>query len=137
MSAAPLPELAAISLERDGTMSVQFEDGRSETTSLGQQVFAATSMIESSTYLAQSSRLRSCTTRGDDIVRDLPVPTNLAPLHGYPTNVQRSRALHRALTDRALPRSAGPRRMDREVRAACHRGRRPRRDRDCRSDDVE
>jgi len=41
---------------------------------------------------------------------------------------------HRPLTGRALPRPAGPRHVDREVRAACRRGRWPRRDRDCRSD---
>ena len=39
-------------------------------------------------------------------------------------------------TGRALPRPAGPRHVDREVQAARRRGRSPRRDRDCRPDDV-
>jgi hypothetical protein len=41
-----------------------------------------------------------------------------------------------AADGRALPRPAGPRHVDRDVQAACRRGRRPRRDRDCRPDDA-
>jgi hypothetical protein len=66
-------------------MSVQLNDGRTETVNLGQQVFAATSMIESSTYLPQTSQLSLCTTRGDNVVLDLPAARELAPLNGRPT----------------------------------------------------
>lgn len=85
MDAALFAELEAIHIEREGVMSVQFKNGRRETAGLGGQIFAATSMIESSTYLPQSSQFSLRTTRGDDIVLDIPAPTDLAPIRGRPT----------------------------------------------------
>jgi hypothetical protein len=72
-------------LERDGTMSVTFADGRSVTAPLGRDAFGPTSAIASSTYLPQSSRLHLRTTRGDDVFVDLPQPAEFAPLAGRPT----------------------------------------------------
>ena len=72
-------------LERDGTMSVIFTDGRSATEALGRGAFEPTSVIESSTYLPQLSQLHLRTTRAHDIVVDLPRPNDLAPLRDRPT----------------------------------------------------
>lgn len=75
----------AMRLERDGTMSVIFMDGRSETASLGREAFEATSTIAASTYLPLLSLLCLRTTRGDDLVVEVPRPSDLAPLRGRPS----------------------------------------------------
>jgi hypothetical protein len=71
--------ISAIRLERDGTMSIDFADGRRVRSSLGRDAFGLTSAITSSAFLPQSSQLRLRTTRGHDIVADLPQPADLAP----------------------------------------------------------
>jgi hypothetical protein len=77
--------ISAMRLERDGTMSIDFADGRHVRSSLGRDAFGPTSAIASSTFLPQSSQLNLRTTRGHDIVVDLPKPEDLAPLRGRPT----------------------------------------------------
>jgi hypothetical protein len=77
--------ISAMRLERDGTMSIDFADGRHIRSSLGHDAFGLTSAIASSTFLPQSSRLNLRTTRGHDIVVDLPDPADPAPLRGRPT----------------------------------------------------
>jgi hypothetical protein len=77
--------ISAMLLERDGTMSIDFADGRHVRSSLGHDIFGPASAIASSTFLPQSSQLNLRTTRGDDIVVDLPQPADLAPLRGRPT----------------------------------------------------
>ncbi|HEX5115949.1 MAG TPA: hypothetical protein VFW65_12195 [Pseudonocardiaceae bacterium] len=72
-------------LDRDGKVTVLLTDGHGFTWSLGRPMFEPTSAIESSTYLPRSAQLRVRTTRGDDIVVDLPHPDDLAPLRGRPT----------------------------------------------------
>lgn len=66
-------------------MSVLFTDGRNATAPLGHEGFGNNSAIAASTYLPQSSQLHLLTTRGDDILVDLPGPIELAPLDGRPT----------------------------------------------------
>jgi hypothetical protein len=77
--------ISAMRLERDGTMSIDFADGRHVHSSLGRDAFGPASAIASSTFLPQSSQLNLRTTRGHDIVVDLPKPADLAPLPGRPT----------------------------------------------------
>lgn len=70
---------------RDGTVVLAFSDDRAVTADLGHPVFEPTSMLDSSTFLPQAFRLVLRTTRGDEIVLELPGPTDLAPLRGRPT----------------------------------------------------
>jgi hypothetical protein len=77
--------VSALRLERDGTMSVTFADGRRVTAPPEQNAFEPTSSLASSTYLPRSSQLQLRTTRGDDIVVDLPRPSDLAPISGRST----------------------------------------------------
>jgi len=64
-------EISAMRIERDGTITVTFTDGRSATDNLGREPFKPTSMIDSSTHLPQSSQLHLRTTReGHDIVAE-------------------------------------------------------------------
>lgn len=72
-------------LERDGTVSIEWTDGRHQYASFGHNLFKSTSAISSSTFIPQSSQLKLSTTRGDDIIVALPQPTDLAPLRGKPT----------------------------------------------------
>jgi hypothetical protein len=85
VSASPFIGVSAMRLERDGTMSVTFTDGRRATAPLGRDAFEPTSAIASFIYHPQSSRLHLRTTRGDDIYVELPQPTELAPLAGKRT----------------------------------------------------
>ncbi|MFJ8967142.1 hypothetical protein ACIRG5_47955 [Lentzea sp. NPDC102401] len=78
-------ELLAVHHMRDGTVVLAFSDGRAVTADLGHPVFEPTSMLDSSTFLPQVFRLVLRTTRGDEIVLELPRPTDLAPLRGRPT----------------------------------------------------
>lgn len=66
-------------------MSVFFLDGRVATAALGRDAFATTSAIAASTHLPQSTLLYLTTTRGDDVLVDLPLPEDLAPLRGRPS----------------------------------------------------
>jgi hypothetical protein len=66
-------------------MSVTFADGRYITASLRRNAFESTSTLSSSTYLPRSSQLRLRTTRGDDVVVDMPLPSRLAPISDRPT----------------------------------------------------
>lgn len=72
-------------LERDGAMSVIFMDGQIESAALGWEAFEPTSAIAASTYLPLPSLLHLRTTRGDEIVVDLPKPSDLAPLRARPS----------------------------------------------------
>lgn len=66
-------------------MSVFFLDGHVATASLGREAFATTSAIAASTHLPHSNLLYLTTTRGDDVIVDLPLPKDLAPLRGRPS----------------------------------------------------
>jgi hypothetical protein len=79
------PVISAMRLERDGTMSIDFADGRHIRFSLGRDAFGPASALASSTLLPLSSQLNLQTTRGHDIVVDLPQPADLAPLRRRPT----------------------------------------------------
>ncbi len=72
-------------LNRDGTMLIVFTDTRSVAAPLGREAFGPTSAIAASTHFPQSSHLLLQTTRGDNILVDLCIPTDLAPLRGRPT----------------------------------------------------
>ena len=85
MTAPIWPGISAMRLERDGTMSIDFADGRHVRSSLGRDAFGPASAIASSTFLPQSSQLNLRTTRGHDIVVDLPKLADLAPLRRRPT----------------------------------------------------
>src|SRR5437762_1180499 len=85
MNASPFALIAAMRLDRDGSMSITFTDGRTETEALAREAFEPTSAIASSTYLPQSSQLHLRTMRGDDILVELPRPADLAPVRGRPT----------------------------------------------------
>ncbi len=78
-------ELLTIHYMRDGTVVMAFSDGSTHIDDLGHPMFEPTSMLESSTFLPQESRLILRTVRGDDIVLKLPTLADLAPLHGRPT----------------------------------------------------
>lgn len=78
-------ELLTIHYMRDGTVVMAFSDGSTHIDDLGHPMFESTSMLESSTFLPQESRLILRTVRGDDIVLELPTLADLAPLHGRPT----------------------------------------------------
>jgi hypothetical protein len=65
-------------------MSAVFADGRTATAPLGHKGFASTSAIAMSTYLPILSLLHVRTTRGHDILIELPRPTELAPVAGRP-----------------------------------------------------
>jgi hypothetical protein len=77
--------IRAMRLARDGTISIDFVDGRHVVSSLGRDAFGPASAIASSTFLPLLSQLNLRTTRGHDIVVDLPQPADLAPLRGRPT----------------------------------------------------
>jgi hypothetical protein len=85
VNASLFAHISAMRLERDGTMSVTFGDGRTTTCALGREAFELTSAIASSTYFPQSSQLQLRTTRGHEIFVDLPQPTDLAPVQHRPT----------------------------------------------------
>ena len=85
MSVSVFTDIAVMRLSRNGAMLIVFIDGRVVSGSLGHDVFGPTSAIAASTHFPQSSRLLLETTRGDEIVVDLCVPTDLAPLGGRPT----------------------------------------------------
>lgn len=76
--------ISAMRLERDGTISIDFADGRRVRSSLGRDAFGPTSAIASSTFLPRSSQLNLRTRRGHDIVVDLPQAADLAPMRGRP-----------------------------------------------------
>lgn len=78
-------DVALMQLSRDGEMLIVFIDGRVASGSLGREAFESTSAIAASTHFPQSSRLLLETTRGDNIIVDLCVQTDLAPLGGRPT----------------------------------------------------
>src|ERR1700677_5165180 len=77
--------IGAMRLMQDGTVFFHLTDGRVARMSLGRDAFDRTSMIASSAFLPQSSQLELRTTRGHDIVAELPQPADLAPLCGRPT----------------------------------------------------
>lgn len=77
--------VSAMRLTQDGTVFFDLTDGRVARMSLGRDAFDRTSTIASSTFLPQSSQLKMRTTRGHDIVAELPRPADLAPLRGRPT----------------------------------------------------
>ena len=85
MNASAFTGVSALRLDRDGTISLTFADGRSATAALGQDAFEPTSTLAFSIYLPESSQLHLRTTRGDNIFVDLPRPAELAPLAGRPT----------------------------------------------------
>lgn len=62
-----------------------FGDGRTFSANLGHPTFEPTSSLDSSTFLPRDLRLVLHTSRGDDIVLELPRLTDLAPLRGRPT----------------------------------------------------
>jgi hypothetical protein len=80
-----LDGISAMRLERDGTMSVTLVDGQHFTAPLSGPAFEPTSVIVSSSYLPQSSKLHLRTVHGDDIFVDLPQQHDLAPVQGRPT----------------------------------------------------
>jgi hypothetical protein len=77
--------IASMRLDRAGGVSIAFVDGRCATSSLGRDVFDSTSLIASSTYVPHRSQLHLRTTRDDEILIELPLPTHLAPTRGRPT----------------------------------------------------
>lgn len=85
MTGSIWPGISAMRLEADGTVSIDLTDGRRERASLGRDLFEPDSMIACSTFFPQSWQLNLRTTRGHDIVVDLPQPADLAPLRGRPT----------------------------------------------------
>ncbi|MCA1706987.1 MAG: hypothetical protein LC808_28470 [Actinobacteria bacterium] len=85
MSASVFAEVATMQLSRDGAMLILFIDGRVACGSLGREAFGSTSAIAASTHFPRSSQLLLQTTRGDNILVDLGIPTDLAPLVGRPT----------------------------------------------------
>ena len=82
MNSLPFLGISEMRLDRDGTMSVLFADGRRETATLGRAAFEPSSAMASSTYLPQPSQLRLETVRGDEMLIDIPLPDVLAPLDG-------------------------------------------------------
>ncbi|WP_283134598.1 hypothetical protein [Rhizohabitans arisaemae] len=76
--------ISAMQLEDDGTISIVLVDGQCIRSSLGRTPFELTSAVASMIFLPQSYQLKLRTTRGHDIVVDLPQPTDLAPLRGRP-----------------------------------------------------
>jgi len=62
-----------MSLDRDGVMSVVLADGRAVTADQRAAQFAPTSMVERSIYLPHSAHLHLRTTRGDDVLLELPL----------------------------------------------------------------
>lgn len=72
-------------LNRDGTMLVVFKDGREASAPSGREAFGSSSAIAASTYFPESSHLVLGTTRGHNVVVDIPHSTDLAPLRGRPT----------------------------------------------------
>ncbi len=77
--------VAGMRLERDGTMSIEFVDGRAATASLGRHPFEPTSAIASSTFLPSLRWLHLETVRGDHILIEVPAPADMAPLEGRPS----------------------------------------------------
>jgi hypothetical protein len=77
--------ISAMRLMQDGTVFFDLTDGRLARMSLGRDAFDRTSTIASSTFHPDSSQLKLRTTRGHDIVVELPRPADLAPLRGRPT----------------------------------------------------
>ncbi|MGK3206808.1 hypothetical protein [Amycolatopsis sp. MEPSY49] len=85
MNASLLEQVAAMRLDRDGTITVLFRDGRAVMESGSREAFEPTSAIASSTHHPQSRELHIQTTRGHNVIVDLPRPGDLSPLNGRPT----------------------------------------------------
>ncbi len=66
-------------------MSIVFKDGQVVTAAIGREVFESTSAIASSTHHPHSRLLHLQTTRGHNVVVELPQPDNLSPVNGRPT----------------------------------------------------
>lgn len=77
----PFAHVSKMRIDRDGTFSVILMDGQNVTSAFGKEAFERTSLISSSTYLPQESRLSLQTTRGDEIFIDLPRPEDPSPLN--------------------------------------------------------
>jgi hypothetical protein len=85
VTGSALDTVAAMRLDSDGTMRVIFADGRSSAAPLGRDTFEASSSIASSTYFPGLSRLWLQTTRGDNVVLEIPTRLDLAPRAGRPS----------------------------------------------------
>ncbi len=85
MSQSFYEHIQAMRLDRDGTMSFVLTDGRAMTVPGEQPAFEPSSAIASSTHHPHSCQLHLQTTRGHNIVVELPKPTDLSPLLGRPT----------------------------------------------------
>lgn len=84
MTASAWPGVSSMRLERDGTISIFFTDGRVACSSLGREAFLPTSAVASSTFLPEPMQLKLQTTRGHDIILDLAQPPYLSPLNKRP-----------------------------------------------------
>lgn len=72
-------------LDRDGTMSVEFRDGRVVTAALGNSPFAPTSAILRTTVYVSTWQLHLRTVHNDDVYVELPAPDHRAPVSDRPT----------------------------------------------------
>ncbi|QRP42922.1 hypothetical protein [Amycolatopsis sp. FDAARGOS 1241] len=85
VTASVFDGMSALRIDRDGAMSVVFTDGRVVSASIGREGFQVTSAIISSTHLPQSRQLHLQTTRGHNIVVELPSAVEFAPVKGRTT----------------------------------------------------
>lgn len=80
-----LDPVAAMQLERDGTLRVALWDGRLLSAPMGRDAFEASSFIASSTFIPSTFQLVLRTIRDDQVVLDIPRPAEFSPLGGRPT----------------------------------------------------
>ncbi|MEU4252834.1 hypothetical protein AB0F15_36085 [Amycolatopsis sp. NPDC026612] len=85
MNASLFEQISAMRLDRDGTMSILLKNGRAITASGGREVFEPTSAIASYTHHLHSQQLHLQTTRGHNVVVELPRPGDFAPVNKRPT----------------------------------------------------